>query len=189
MGGLRIEPFLSALEENIGARRGVGREVRLERDVSELRVLDGEDQLLRLFGIGRGHGKGTRVARERMKAEDGLRDHTESAEGAGDELGKVVASDVLDDFPAAPGERAVGERDSNADDEVTKRAEAQAKGAAVVGREDAANGGSFGPQRIESEALAVLGEGFLQSLNGAASFDGDSEVGPGVFQDAVHSRS
>src|SRR5258708_28262341 len=123
-----------------------------------------------------------------MKAEDGAGEEAERAKGASDEFGEVVASNVLDDFAAAGGERAVGKSDRDADDEVAERAETETKRAAVVGREDAADGGSFRPERIEGEALAVLGEGFLQSLKAAASFDDDGEVGPRMFEDAIQAR-
>src|SRR5215469_970667 len=122
-----------------------------------------------------------------MKAEDGLSDDAQSSEGAGDELGKVVASDVFDDFAAAASERAVGKRDGYTYDEIAQRAKAQAKRAAVVRGENAADGRFFRPQRIEREALAVQGESFLQGLNGAAGLDGDGHIGPSVFEDPVHS--
>src|SRR6266581_4556437 len=123
-----------------------------------------------------------------MKAEDGAGYDAERAKGAGDKFGEVVAGNVLDDFAAAGGERAVGKSDRDADDEVAERAETETKRAAVVGRKDAADGCSFRPERIEGEALAVLSEGFLQSLKGAAGFDDDGEVGPGVFEDAIQAR-
>jgi hypothetical protein len=34
----------------------------------------------------------------------------------------------------------------------------------------------------------MLGKSLLKSLNGAASFDGNSEIGPGVLEDAVEAR-
>src|SRR5215472_235945 len=120
-----------------------------------------------------------------MKAEDSLRDDAESAEGAGDELGEVVACDVLHDFATTASERAIGESYGHADDKVAQGTKAQAKCTAVIGREDAADSCLFGPKRIEGETLAVLGESFLESLNRAASFDGDGEVRPGVLEDAV----
>src|SRR6184192_3153012 len=50
-------------------------------------------------------------------------------------------------------------------DEVAQRAETKAQCAAVVGGEHATDGGLFRPQRIKRQTLAMLPEGFLQSLN------------------------
>src|SRR5712692_10452287 len=113
-----------------------------------------------------------------MKAEDGASDDAERAESAGDEFREVVTGDVFDDFAAAGGERAIGKSDGHADDEVAERAETEAECAAVIGGEDAANGGFLRPERIEGEALAALGESFLERLKSATGFDGDGKVGP-----------
>src|SRR5690242_5633008 len=123
-----------------------------------------------------------------MDAKDRASDDAESAKGTGSELGEIVAGDILDDFAAAGGERAVRKSDGDTDDEVAKGAETETKCAAVISREDAADGGFFGPKRIERETLAVLGESLLQSLNEAAGFDGDGEIGPNVFEDFVEAR-
>src|SRR5260370_17419135 len=111
-----------------------------------------------------------------MEAEDGTRDDTESAKGPGDELGKIVAGDVFYNFAAAACERAVGKSNGDTDDEVAERAETKAQCAAVVSAEHAADGGLFRPQRIKRQTLAMLPERFLQSLNGAAGFDGYGEI-------------
>src|SRR5689334_10055833 len=120
-----------------------------------------------------------------MKAEDSTRDYTESAEGAGDQFRQVVAGHVLDDLATAAGERAIGQRDGDADDEVAQSAEARTQSAAVGGRQDAADSRFVCPQWIERKALPVLSESFLQSLNGAARLGGNREVRPSVLEDLV----
>src|ERR1700741_3936370 len=101
--------------------------MRLQEGVGELRILNSENEFLRFLGIWVRNGKRARVERKWMQAEDRAGDDAKSAEGAGDELGKIVASDVFDDFAAAAGERAVGESDGDADDEVAQRAKTQAE--------------------------------------------------------------
>ena len=65
-----------------------------------------------------------------MQAEGDFRDDAECAEGAGEELGEIVAGDVLDDLAAASRDGAVGEDDGHAEDEIAERAVAAAEGAA-----------------------------------------------------------
>ena len=104
---------------------------------------------------------------------------------AGDELAEVVAGDVFDDLAAGAGDGAVGEDEGHADDEVAEAAVVVAEGAGVVGGEDAADGGAVGPEGVEGYELAVLCEGLLELLPGAAGLDGAGEVLPGVFEDSV----
>jgi len=157
LGGLRVEAGFGAFEENVGGERGVAGEMGLQSGVGELRILDGKDELLRLFGIGSGNGEGTRVVRERMKAEDGAGDDAERAESTGDEFGEVVTGDVFDDFAAARSEGAIGKGDGNADDEVAEGAETETERAAVVGGEDAARGDrARGAGRAGREFLAAF---------------------------------
>ncbi len=55
-----------------------------------------------------------------MQTEGDLCDDAECAEGAGEELGEIVAGDVLDDLAAAASDGAIGENDGHAEDEVAK---------------------------------------------------------------------
>ncbi len=185
---LGADAGFGGFEENVGARLRAGSGTNLQRCVRKLRILNHEDVILHCceFFISERESFGT--TRKRMEAEDGAGDDAEGAESAGGELGEIIAGDVLDDFAAAACEGAVGESERDADDKVAERTEAEAEGAAVVGRERATNGGPFGPQTVEGEALAVLREGLLQGLQGAASFHGDGEIGPGVLDDAVEAR-
>src|SRR5215472_10031689 len=162
--------------------------MRLKRDMGKLRVLDCKDHVLRFVRAAYGNSERPRIEREGMEPKNGARDDAECAKSACDEFGKVVTGDVFDHLAAAGGERAIRKCNGNPDDEVAERAKAQTKRTAIICRENAADGCSFWPERIESEALAVLGKRFLQSLNHAAGFDGDGEVGPGVFEDVVQAR-
>src|SRR5215467_6887827 len=163
--------------------------MRLKRDVSKLRVLDCKDHVLRFVRAAYGNSERPRVEREGMETKNGARDDAERAESTGNELWKIVAGNIFYDFAPAGGERAIRKCNGNPDDEVAERAKAQAERATVVSREDAADRGFLRPKRIECETLAMVRERFLQGLNGAPSFDGDREVGPGVFNNAVESRS
>ena len=58
-------------------------------------------------------------------------------------------------------------------------------GSGVVGGEDAADGGAFGPEGIECYELAVFCERLLELLPSATGLDGAGEVLPGMFKDAV----
>ena len=67
-------------------------------------------------------------------------DQPERPVGAGEQLGEVVARDVLDHLAAGLGERAVRERERDADDQVAHAAVAVAQRAGVAGRDHAADG-------------------------------------------------
>ncbi len=132
--------------------------------------------------------KSFRGARQGMQAKDGSRDNAKCSESTGDQLREVVAGDIFHHFAAAAGERAIRKSDGDADDEVPERAKAQAQGAAVVGRENTADGGAFGPQAVEGQPLAMLRQCILQRLQSAACFDRDRQIGPGVFDDSIEPR-
>src|SRR5215472_8214179 len=163
--------------------------MRLKRDMGKLRVLDCKDHVLRFVRAAYGNSERPRIEREGMEPKNGARDDAECAKSACDEFGKVVTGDVFDHLAAAGGECAIRKCNGNPDDEVAERAEAEAKRTAVIGGEDAADRRFLRPKRIECETLAVVRERFLQGLNGAPSFDGDGEVRPSVFNDAIESRS
>src|SRR6266487_4439008 len=98
----------------------------------------------------------TSVPSKRVETEDGTSDDAERAKSSCNELLEVVTGDVLHDFTAAAGERAVGESNGDPDDEVAQRAEAQSERAAVVRGEHTADGSFFRPEGIEGKPLAVL---------------------------------
>ena len=95
------------------------------------------------------------AARRADAAEGGLGDDAAACRDHRHELGQVVAGDVFDDLAAAAGERAVGECDGDAEDQIARPPKAAAERAAVVGRQHAADGGVVGPERVERQALAV----------------------------------
>jgi len=187
--GLGGEAFAGGFEEDVYLKiRDVVDGADLKSGMGEAGILNGEEDAIGFDGILRETGERGGFGRKRVDAEDGAGDDAESAERAGGELGEIVAGDIFYDFAATAGERAIGKSESDADDEVAKSAEAEAKRAAVVGGEDAADGGVFGEERIDGEALAVLREGGLQGVDGAAGFDGDGEIGPSVLNDFIQAR-
>ena len=123
-----------------------------------------------------------------MEAKDGASDDPESPPSSGDKFGKIVTGDIFHDLAATARKRAVREGNGDADDQVAQSAKTQTERTAVVGGEHATHGGFFRPQRIKRQPLAMLGERFLQSLNGAAGLDTYGKIGPGVLDDFGHSR-
>src|SRR5260370_244410 len=148
--------------------------MRLERRVSEFRILDREHKLLNLCAASGGDGKGTRVPGKRMEGEPRASNEGESSQGPGHEFRQVITGDVLHDLTAAARQRAIRERNGGADNQIAKSAKTQTEGATVVGGEHAADGGFFRPQRIKRQPLAILRQR-LQSLDRAACFDGYGE--------------
>src|SRR5258708_39388961 len=122
--------------------------MRLERRVSEFRILDREHKLLNLCAVSGGDGKGTRVPGKRMEAKHRASNDAESSQCPGDEFRQVITRDVLHHFAAAARERAIRERNGGADNQIAKSAKTQTECAAVVGGKHAAYGGLFRPKRI-----------------------------------------
>ena len=87
---------------------------------------------------------------DRMKAEVDRGNDAEGAEAAGHELMEIVAGDIFNNLAAGFCDGAVGEHDGHADDEVAQGAILQAQRAAVVGGDDAADGG-VAPARADRE--------------------------------------
>src|SRR6266478_364431 len=120
-----------------------------------------------------------------MQPKNCASDHAESAKSPRGELGQIVARDVFDDLAPAAGQRAIGKRERNANNQIAQRPETQTQAAAVIRGEHAAHGGPRRPKWIKGQTLAVLGESFLQRLNGTTGSNGNGEVGPGVLRDFV----
>ncbi len=96
----------------------------------------------------------------RSEFEIDVSDAGKGAEGAGEELGEVEASDVFDDH-AAGLDGAAGEGgEVHADDEIADGSEEAATVAGGVGGEDAADGGFLAEGGIDGEELAFFGEDF-----------------------------
>ena len=151
----------------------------------EVAGADGCHERGELRGLRGGYREGLGVLRERVEAERGLGDDGKRAEASSDEFAEVVAGDVFDDLAAGAGDGAVGEDEGHADDEVAEASVAMTECARVIGGEDTADGGAFGPEGIEGNELAVLREGLLELLPGAAGLDGAGEVLPAMFEDSV----
>ena len=133
---------------------------------------------------GRARGETECAGGKWMQAEGDLCDDAECAEGSGEEFGEIVTGDVLDDLAAAARDGAVGEDDGHADDEIAKRAIAAAESSAVVGGDDAADGGAIREDGIECDALIVAREFALHGGPWRAGGDGGGHVLPDVFADA-----
>ena len=122
-----------------------------------------------------------------MQPHGDLGDEPERAERAAVELGEVVAGDVLDDLAARARERAVGERDGDAEHEVARRAVAVAQRAAVAGRDDAADRRrvALAERRVEREHLAGGAEDLVELAQRHAGLQDRGQVTGVVLEDAV----
>src|SRR2546429_466768 len=89
--------------------------------MSKFGILDGKNDLLCFPRIADGNGERTAMARQGMQGNGWGGDDAKRDERAGDELWKIVARNILDDFAAAGGERAVSKSYRDADDEVALR--------------------------------------------------------------------
>ena len=127
--------------------------------------------------------EGARGFRERVQAEARAGDQREPSLRAADEACEVVARDVLHHLAAGVGDRAVGEHERDAEDEIAGRPEAVSQRPGEVPCEQRPDGRVAG--RIEREALAVLAEGFLQGGEPHARLDGARQVAGFVLEDPV----
>ena len=114
-------------------------------------------QALRVVARARGGGE---LVRHRVQPHRDRADQPERPVGAGEQLGQVVAGDVLDHLAARLGDRAVGEHHGHADHEVAHPAVAVAQRAGVGGGDHAADRGAVvgAQRRVQREHLALGGE-------------------------------
>ena len=123
------------------------------------------------------------------RRKDGAGDDAERAERAGGQFRQIVARNVLDDFAAAAGQRAVGQGQRHADDQVAQRAEAKAQRAAVVRGKHAANGGAARPQSDRARgAVRVCARVSCRCCIVQPASTRDREIGPGMLDDCVEAR-
>src|SRR5713101_9677608 len=101
------------------------------------------------------------------------------------QLHEVVAADVLDYAPASGRQAAVGERHANADQEIARRAIAQAQWTGPAGGEQAADRVTRRVERVEGEELAALAKLSLERLERDAGFDADHHVGLRALEHAI----
>ena len=119
-----------------------------------------------------------------METEDDLGDHAQGAERAAEQLGQVVAGDVLDHLAAGPGHGPVGQDHGDADDQVAHGAVAQPPRPRGVGRHHPAEGGP-GLGRVEGQPLAGRGQGGLEIGQAHARLGPHDQVAGGVLQHLV----
>src|SRR5579859_554848 len=100
-----------------------------------------------------------------------------------EELGEVVAGDVLHDLPARTRDRAAGEHDGRADHEVAHRPVAVSPRAGQVRRQAGAEARVAG--RVEGEHLPVRRERPPESGETDLRLDGTREVAGLVLEDPV----
>ena len=112
-------------------------------------------------------------------------DDAERAHRAGQELGEVVAGDVLDD-PAAPLDHVpLGRDEADADDLVAGPAGAEPPRPGGVGRVDPAERRPVGMGGVDQQPLTLLGQDRPQGREGHPGLDGDRHVGGRVVDQAV----
>jgi hypothetical protein len=132
--------------------------------------------------------RGDRARRERVQPDGDADDQPQRPERPREQLGEVVARDVLDHLAARAGERPVRQRDRRADDEVAHAPVAVAQRAGVAGRDHAADRGRRAvPERgVDREHLPVLGERGLRLGQRHAGLQHRGEVAHVVLEQPVH---
>ena len=123
-----------------------------------------------------------RSLRQRVQAEAHAPDERQPSLGAAYETGEVVARDVLHDFAAGVRDRPVCEHESDAEDEVARRAEAMAERPGDVPGQEPADRGIA--RRIERQTLVRGGEHGLEVGQPQSGFDGARQVTGLVLEDA-----
>ena len=139
-------------------------------------------------GVGPARPHGDRRLGDGMQAQRDLADHAERAEGSALELCEVVPGDVLDHVGPGPGDRSVGERHPDAEDQVTRAAEAVAQRTGVARREDPADRRAApAVGRVEGQPLAVERERLLRPGERHARLNDGRQVAVVVGDDLVES--
>ncbi len=167
---------------------GAGAPAHVEAELLQARVRQRRSSPRQHARAARVADRGRRLGRQRVEAHRHLDDRAERPVGAGEQLGQVVAGDVLDHLAAALGDGAVGERHAHADHEVARAAEARAQRPGVVGRDDAADRGAAAVRRVEREHLAGLAEGLLRAGQRHARLQHRGQVAGVVLHDPVEAR-
>ena len=111
--------------------------------------------------------QGDRGLRHGVQPQHHLGHHGERAVGAVHDLGHVVARHVLDHVAAGMRDRAVGQHERDADDDIAQRAVDEGGRPGVAGGEQAADRGAVGdPRRVQRHALRVRGQLVVQRASG-----------------------
>ena len=102
---------------------------------------------------------------------------------ATDEAGEVIARDVLHHLPASARDRPVRQHQSDAEDEVARRAEAMPKRPGQVSGEERSDGRVA--RRIERQPLAVFAQGVLERRQAKTRLDRARQVAGLVLENPV----
>ena len=114
-----------------------------------------------------------------------LGDDAQGAERAGQELGEVVAGDVLDDPPAPFDHRSLGVHEADADDLIARPPRPEPPRPARVRRIHAAQRRAVGLGGIDQQPLPFRGKDRTQGLQRDPRLDGDRHVGGRVVDHLV----
>jgi len=122
-----------------------------------------------------------------MQPDADREDQPERPERAREQFRKVIARHVLDHLAAGARDRAVAERDGDADHEVARGPVAMAQGPAVTGGEHASDrrGVSGAERRIEREHLVGQGERPLGLVEGDTRLEHGRQVSGVVLDNPV----
>ena len=123
------------------------------------------------------------MPRQRPQLHRRLDDHAECAVRADEELGQIVARDVLHDLAAALHDGAVRGHDRHADQEIAGRAVEMAPRPASVRREHPADGRAVGVGGIERQPLAAAPERRLERRDRHSGLDRRREIAGLVIQE------
>src|SRR5918998_1412152 len=166
---------------------GVLAVVQLDRGCLDLRMHDGLGRTRRRLEALDLDGYRPRRLGSRVQPEVGGRDDPEGSQGPREQLGEVVAGDVLDDLAARLRHRPVVQDDGYADDQVADSPVPEPARSRGVRRDDAPYGSSpF--RRIYGEHLVRAGEMSLQVLELHPGLDAYHLVAGDVLDDLVHAR-
>ncbi len=168
-----------------GARRRVHQVHGVRDEVAREQRAHGGAGVLEPFEA---HGHQPLLVGHRPQLHGGLHDHAERAVGADEELGQVVACDVLHDLAAAVHDGAVGGHHGDADEQVARGAVQMTAWPRRVGGEHAAERRARRVGRIEREPLAAGAQGRLQRGDGDAGLRGRREVAGLVLDERAEPR-
>ena len=140
-----------------------------------------------LPGVVHLHEDGPGGLPDRVQPEVGLGDDAEGPQGAGEQLGEVVAGHVLDDLAAGLRHRAVGEHHFDADDQISHRTVPETPRTRGVRRHDAPDGCALF-RGVYAQHLVRPGEALLQVLQLQAGLGAYDLISRNVLDDPVHAR-
>jgi hypothetical protein len=108
--------------------------------------------------------------------------------GAHEELGQIVAGDVLDDLAAAAYDRAVAGDRGHPDEQIARGAVEMPAGTGRVGGDHAADGGAVRLRRVQRQPLAARPQRGLQRGDRDPGLCGDRQIPGLVLEQPGHPR-